>query len=552
MADVAHLPGVLEQIRLVVGIRWRILRNGLRKKNKRLDLIGMILAFCFGGSLVLGLSFVFYAGGEAFLSGDLTRAGWMSLLFWAIFIWWQIVPIFVIGFGAKFEFRSLLRFPLSLHAFYLIALGYGLADFSAFAGVCWLTAMTIGAGASRPSILPAMIVVCALFIMMNVTLERLLGSWLERILARRKSREIFLAITILLSISAQFISPLMHRYGNAARPSIVRIGSYLAPLPPSLAGRAIAGLARHQTAQFLSLTVGLAFFLSVFSVLLWMRLKKQYRGEELSETAAPSSVRTPSEKKSNILPEFLGLLSPQVAAILRKEFRYLIRNGAAAIGLLTPPLLIFLFSMQFAGRNPIYANKGASPEYFFPAMMAYLVLVLLAPAYNSFGYEQKGIQAFFIAPARFRDVLLAKNLLTIALLASEVWLTIGILAIRSGLPSTPVLTATLVAVVFNATGQLSIANWSSLSFPRKLNFGQMGRQGQGGVVVWIMFGSQIVLGSVSAVVLLLGRWTGNAWLPAELFAALNAAALCGYFASLDAMTGFAEKKKEVLVDALSR
>jgi hypothetical protein len=300
----------------------------------------------------------------------------------------------------------------------------------------------------------------------------------------------------------------------------------------------------------LSLTAGLAFFLTVFSVLLWMRLKQQYRGEELSETAA-SSVRTHNGTKLNLRPEFLGLLPPQVAAILRKEFRYLTRNGAAAIGLLTPPLLIFLISIQVAGKNPIYGNKGASPEYFFPAMMAYLVLMLLAPAYNSFGYEQKGIQAFFIAPARFRDVLLAKNLLTVALLALEVLLAIGILAIRSGLPSTPVFTATLVAVIFNVTGQLSIANWSSLSFPQKIKFGQMGQR-QGGIVVWIMFGSQIVLGSVSAVVLLLGRWMGNAWLPAELFAALTAAAMFGYFASLDAMTGFAEQKKEILLDAFSR
>ncbi len=122
MADVTQSISLLEQIRLVSTLRWRILRNNLRKKNNRLDLIGMIFTGVFGGILVLGLSFAFYAGAYAFLSQG--RFGWMALLFWGIFLFWQIFPIFVAGFGANFEFRTLLRFPLSLRAFYIIGLAY--------------------------------------------------------------------------------------------------------------------------------------------------------------------------------------------------------------------------------------------------------------------------------------------------------------------------------------------------------------------------------------------------------------------------------------------
>ena len=46
---------------------------------------------------------------------------------------------------------------------------------------------------------------------MNVTLERLIGSWLERVLARRRSREIFLALFILFAVSVQFLNPLLQR-----------------------------------------------------------------------------------------------------------------------------------------------------------------------------------------------------------------------------------------------------------------------------------------------------------------------------------------------------
>ena len=69
MADVAQLPGVLEQVRLVAGLRWRILKNGLRRKNNRLgpdrDDLGWGVS---AASLVIGLGFAFYAGSYEFLS----------------------------------------------------------------------------------------------------------------------------------------------------------------------------------------------------------------------------------------------------------------------------------------------------------------------------------------------------------------------------------------------------------------------------------------------------------------------------------------------------
>ena len=153
MADVAGAVGIVAQIRLVAELRWRILRNGLRRKSHRFDLLGLIVLGVFSSIFVLGLCFGFFAGAYAFLSQG--HAGWIALLFWGIFVFWQLFPIFATGFGAGFEFRSMLRFPLNLTAFYIIGLAYGLADFSSLASVCWLTSMTLGAAVAKPSVLPA-------------------------------------------------------------------------------------------------------------------------------------------------------------------------------------------------------------------------------------------------------------------------------------------------------------------------------------------------------------------------------------------------------------
>jgi ABC-2 type transport system permease protein len=550
VADVTRPVSIFEQIRLVAGLRWRILRNGLRKKNNRLDLIGLIFVGLFSSILVIGLSFAFFSGAYAFLSKG--RPEWLAFLFWGIFLFWQLFPIFAAGFGATFEFRTLLRFPMSLSAFYVIGIAYGFADFSALASVCWLLSMIAGATVAKPGVLPAMLLIVAMFMLLNVTLERLVGSWLERLLARRRTRELFIGLFVLSMVSLNFVSPLMQRYGKSVRPAFFRLLPYIAWFPPSLAGRALAAVIRLQPAAFLLSLTTLLLYLGLFSFFLWRRYATQYRGEELSETAAPARVSARTIAANDDGTDRLSLLSPQVATIVRKEFRYLTRNGFTYLTLLSPLLLIMIFSINFAGRHPTIGGKGISPDMFFPGMMAYLILILMAPAYNTFAYEGRGIQTYFTAPLRFRDVLLGKNLMLVSVLAVEITLSLAMLTWRVGLPSAHRLVATCAAIVFTIVGQLTVANWSSLTFPRKMEFGQMRGQRQSGMAVLVAFGSQILTGGISAVILFTGNWTDNHWFPAEAFVFLAAAAVAGYFASLDSLSTLAEKKKEALIEALCR
>jgi ABC-2 type transport system permease protein len=550
LAALNHFPGILGQIRLVAALRWRLLRNALRRKSKRLDLIGLLFSGVFTSIVVLGLSFACYAGSYNFLARG--RLSWMALLYWGIFLWWQVFPLLVAGFGVNFEFRSLLRFPLSRSAFYLIGLAYGLADFSAIAGLCWLLSITLGAAAARPQVVPAMVLVNLVFVLMNVNLERLIGSWLERLLARRRTRELFFALFILGMVSLQFISPLIDRYGDTAGPWLRIALPYLAPFPGSLAGRAVAGAAANQYGNFFLGLAGLSLYVLFFAALLWLRFSAQYRGEELSEAPAPSRANSRPVVQEGGEAAALRLLSPQVAEVLLKEFRYLIRNGFSFFLLIMPPLFIFLFTMQAGALGRNRSGFDLPQTSLFPAMMGYLVLILMAPAYNSFAYEGRGIQTYFMAPVRFRHVILGKNLMMICVLLLELLISVVFFAYRVGLPPAPRFVATLAAIVFSVAGQLPIANWSALNFPRKLNFGQMRGQRQSGMAVLMLFCVQIVLGGIGALILFSGRWTGNPWLPAEAFAGLAAAALAGYFASLDPLSEFAEKKKESLLEALCR
>jgi len=402
---------------------------------------------------------------------------------------------------------------------------------------------------ARPSLLPAMLIVGTLFLLLNVTLERLVGSWLERLLARRRAREIFFAMFILLMVSLQLIGPLMNRYETGGLPWVLHLLPYISVLPPSLAGKALQCATIGDSRSSSIALAGVLLYLLAFGSLLWLRLASLYRGEELGETTAPvTSIGNKARVRSN--RDALELLSPQVAAVIRKEFRYLFRNVFAASLLLLPLLVVLVIISQ--ARLIRSSSRGITPETFFPGLMAYLILILMAPAYNSFAYESTGIQTYFTAPLRFREVFLGKNFVQVCLLTTALALCIAAFSYRVGLPSPPIFVATLTAMVFTVVGQLSIANWSSLSFPRKLAIGRLHGQRQSGMAVLVGLGVQILLFGIATLVLALGKWTGDRWLPAKAFALLSIAAIGGYMASLNALTNLAEKKKERLIEALCR
>jgi len=546
----SKLPDLTEQLRLVAWLRWRSLRNGLRNKNRRMDLLGIIVSGLFSSILVLGITIALFVGTKHIF--DEHQEKYLGLIFLAVLAWWQLFPIMLAGFAAQFSFKSLLRFPFNFSTFYLVGLAYGLADATAVAAVIWMTAMIAGTLASEPSAAPAMLLVCLLFTVLNVTIERLLGAWLENLLSKRRSREALFGIFILCMISVQFLNPLLQRHGDQVKAVVHLVLPYLWLLPSSFAGNFVARTSAGEWPGGLLQLAGLLAYILIFSGLLRRRYARLYAGEELSEGIAPAAKSNRGARDKADDTDSLGFLPPQVGAVFRKEMSYLKRNSFLFFSLVIPPLMVFFFSMQIAGAHSGPFRKGISPDMFFPGMMAYLVLILIAPSYNSFAHESRGIQTYFTSPVRFREILLGKNLMTVVIVFGELVLCILLVGFRVGFPTAPVLLATLMAMMFSVVGQLTIANWSSISFPKKMEIGKMQGQRNSGMSVFLMFGVQLVLGGISALILFSGRWTDSPWLPVQLFAVLAAAAIGGYFASLDSLSQLAESKKEVLIEALCR
>src|SRR5258708_11587959 len=81
--------------------------------------------------------------------------------------------------------------------------------------------MLVAAAVGRVQLLPVMMVASLLFVLVNVTLERLIGSWLEKIFAKRRARELLVGLFVLSMVSMNFLNLAMQHWGGrGSRPRI--------------------------------------------------------------------------------------------------------------------------------------------------------------------------------------------------------------------------------------------------------------------------------------------------------------------------------------------
>jgi hypothetical protein len=149
--------------------------------------------------------------------------------------------------------------------------------------------------------------------------------------------------------------------------------------------------------------------------LLHLRLRAQYRGENLNEAPASGAE---NEVHGLQLGWNLPGFSQVVAAVFEKEVRYLSRSGAMLLALIVPLFMLVVFRLGPA-RSVCQTNFMRTPDMAFPAAAAYSLLALTNIVYNSFGGDGGGIQFFYASPARFSQIVLAKNLMQAAILVID-------------------------------------------------------------------------------------------------------------------------------------
>ncbi len=534
-----------EQLRLIAGVRWRIFVNSLRPRRAKADLAARMVS---GGSIAIGVLVAGLAmaiGGWAALHQG--RPGILAGELWFVFILWQLLPIFVLGFGAQADLGILLRFPVSYSTFALLALAYGLLDPVAIAALYWLVMILAGIGIAAPGELLWAIPALGVFAGVNLVLSRAVFAWLDRWLAQRRTREILGVVFFLLIMSSQFIQPLARRWGKQAVLTIERLAPAGSVFPPGLAASTIEAARYGQNGRALFAMGALAGFGLALAWVLGIRLRAQYRGENLGEAKRPQG---PAAHSTPYEGWKMAGLAPAVAALLEKDVRYFLRNTAQYFGLAVPLILVFVFGLRTGGSLGFHAMPLAGSSFFFPAAVAYCMLAVLLPAYNVLGFDGPGVAMLFAAPIRFRDVFVAKNLFYALLIALEVVAVFVCVSLVHARPDPAIAAVTLAAVLFALPLNFVAGNLVSLHFPRRLQFGTMRRQKGSGMAMLISAAVQFSIFAICAGVYFLARWAGRIWLAGAILLALAVIGYTVYRRALEVTSAIAENHREALMSEL--
>ncbi len=555
MAGVTTLDsraGESAQFAAIARVRWRIFINSLRTMRGRLEMVSRVFVGLWfgiggvGGAIALGFASAYFVGRG--------HVEWIAFLLWPVSLFWQLFPIVATAFTETFDSSNLLRFPLSYRSFFLVRLVYGSLDPATAIGILWLFGVFIGITIADPRLFLAAGAVLIVFGATNVLLARAVFAWLERWLAQRRTREIMGIIFFLFIIGVQFIGPMTARLRHHSHLQPAQYGQASLPVerafPPGLAA---ASIAQFSSRSFLFGLAGSLLLIAYAALFFWffhVRVRAQFRGENLGESATVNRA-----SRAQRLPVRVGwnvpFVSGTTAAIFQKELTYLTRSGPMLFTLLMPTVILLIFRMTPA-RNGANGFLNRASDLAFPIGAAYALLMLTNLVYNNFGADASGVQFWFVSPARLREVVRAKNLVHMTILAAEmvlVWIAVDLMFRTPALDYT---IATIAAVLFAAPINFAIGNLLSVYSPKKIDFGTFGRQRATNTTAFSALLVQGGIFGVIALAFLIGIRFHDLWITTVVLLFLAVAAFFVYAVSLRHIDRLALTRRESLISELSR
>jgi ABC-2 type transport system permease protein len=438
-------------------------------------------------------------------------------------LYWQVVPVISAGMGAGLDMRKLMVYPVPRAKLFLVEILLRLTTGAemvlilagGYAGLLRNPAVTGQSGLAGAILrIPAALLLYATF---NVLLASGLRSLLERLLSRRRVREVVVLVLVLAAAVPRML------FAFQVRPrsfGVFQALTHAAALPWAAGAQAILD---HRAAVAVLVLVAWSLVAGLFGR---TQFERSLRFDAIAAQATPAGNRTRAEAWMDWFYRLPSrVLADPLAALVEKELRSLVRT----------PRFRMVFVMGFAFGLMVWlplalgvrAERGAVVvgQNFLAVVSVYALTLLGQVTYwNCFGFDRSAIQVYFVAPPPIRLTLVAKNIASLVFVYIEV-LILGALtqALPLGVGPGKVI-ETLIVVGVCSLYMLAFGNISSVEYPRALKPERVSRGGASSrfqALVFILyplallpvflaylaryaFASQVAFGAVLAFAAILG------------------------------------------------
>jgi ABC-2 type transport system permease protein len=456
-----------------------------------------------------------------------------------VMLYWQLAPVISASFGASLDLRKLLAYPIPHGKLFLVEILLRITTCAEMLIVVGGTAIGLlrnplyGARAAVYIVTGALV-----FGAMNILLSAGARNWLERVFMRTRLREVFFLVVVMGSLAPQFMV-FMHVKSAA-----------LMRLAPSQIVWPWAAIARLMLRQPAALSGAAAIAWLGVS---WWFSRWQFERSVRFDGAAVRRPRLESPLKTDGLVDRLfrlpaRFLPDPIAALAEKELRTFARIPRFRLVYAMSCFfgLVLYFPTMRHPRSDSFFRQNAMP------LMALYGLLMLGPItyWNSFGFDRSAAQGYFSWPIRFRDVLIAKNLSVVLMLAPQIAL-VALVCRAAKIPASPgKILETFAVMIVTSLYWFALGNICSVRIPRALDPDKMNQMANKLQALTIWTAPFLLLPIALAY---WSRWFfGSDLVFAGIMVVAAITGLIFYWVGLDSAVNTASLRREAMLVELSR
>ena len=460
----------------MIGAILRAQMLSMRPGSNRGMGFGVVAAvFWYGFWLFVSWTAAFFA---AHAPADMLRYGFPVGLT-VVCIYWQAMPVLSASMGASLDLRKLLVYPAPHDKLFLIELllrvatGIEMQMVLAGAAVGLLRNPASGGLAALPSIIGALLV----FALFNLFVASGTRSLLERLLARRKVREIVALLLAMMWVVPRFLM-MTGTKATWLRGAGVAMGAFGWPWSAA----AHAALPLGQTAGGTALSwLSLCGWVAMAAWFGRTQFERNLRYDTLAAQATPMkpvSARTRRwTERFYRMPALLW--SDPLAAIVEKELRSLSRSPRFRMVF----VMGFTFGLMF--WLPMVLRRNGSQTGFlghnFLVIVCVYAMTLIGQVtyWNCFGIDRSAAIFYFAAPQPISRTLLGKNIACLFFVYLEAVVLMSLtFAVRVNFSFGQAM-ETFIVIGVCATYLMALGNIASVNYPRALSPERVSQSGGG-------------------------------------------------------------------------